>query len=131
MEYFPESERTRVVTLTPIEELRWVLYGNEYEKAILSGDPEQPGSFYVMRYRVLIVCNVPTHWHPGDERVTVISGEISVGLGKKYLAEGLRPLAAGSYALVLCKQPHFTHYAAGTMVQVHGIGPLVVNYLEP
>src|SRR5262249_16132117 len=131
MKPFPEPGPTRDVTLTPTEELRWVRYDNEYEKAIFSGDAEQPGSFNVMRYRVLIACDVRPHWHPEDEHVTVISGEISVGLGKKFLAAALRPLTAGSYALIPCKQPHFTHYVADTIVQVHGIGPLLVTYLEP
>jgi len=48
-------------TLTPVEQLHWVRHGHEYETAVLSGDPEQPGSFYVMRYRVLIACDVPPH----------------------------------------------------------------------
>src|SRR5262249_40595292 len=75
MKPFPEPGPTRDVTLTPTEELRWVRYDNEYEKAIFSGDAEQPGSFNVMRYRVLIACDVRPHWHPEDEHVTVISGE--------------------------------------------------------
>lgn len=40
------------------------------------------------------------------------------------------PLAAGSYALIPRRQPHFTRHAAGTIVQVQGIGPLVINYLD-
>jgi quercetin dioxygenase-like cupin family protein len=108
-----------------------VRYGDEYETTVLLGDPETPGDFYVMRYRTLIACDVPAHWHPEDEHVTVIAGEVSLGFGEKFLVEALRQLAAGSYALIPRKQPHFTRYAAGSVVQVHGIGPLVVNYLEP
>lgn len=125
-----DLERGRESTLSPVEQLHWVRHGNEYETAVLSGDPEQPGSFYVMRYRVLIACDVPPHWHPEDEHATVISGEISLGLGEKFLADALRPLTAGSYALIPRRQPHFTRYSAGSIVQVHGLGPLVVNYLE-
>jgi hypothetical protein len=126
-----DPERRREARLTPVEQLRWIRYDNEYEKAVLSGDPGEPGSFYVMRYRVLIACDVPPHWHPEDEHATVISGEIAIGLGKSFLAEALCPLAVGSYALIPRERPHFTRYAAGTIVQVHGLGPLVVNYLEP
>ena len=129
MDHSSGSECGRA-TINPVEQLHWVRHGNEYETAVLSGDPEQPGSFYVMRYRVLIACDVPPHWHPEDEHATVISGEISLGLGEKFLAEALRPLTAGSYALIPCRQPHFTRYTAGSIVQVHGLGPLVVNYLE-
>ena len=74
---------------------------------------------------------VVSHWHPEDEHATVIAGEISLGLGEKYLLDSLRSLKAGSYAPIPRRQPHFTRYAAGSIVQVHGIGPLVINYLEP
>ncbi len=130
MDHSSGSEPGRGATLTPVEQLHWVRHGNEYEAAVLSGDPEQPGSFYVTRYRVLIACDVPPHWHPEDEHATVISGEISLGLGEKFRADALRPLTAGSYALIPRRQPHFTRYTAGSIVQVHGLGPLVVNYLE-
>jgi quercetin dioxygenase-like cupin family protein len=129
MENSGNPERGRDATLAPVEQLHWVRHGDEYETAVLSGDPERPGDSYVMRYRVLVACDVPPHSHPEDEHATVIAGEISVGLGRKFLADALRPLTAGSYALIPRNLPHFTRYAAGTIVQVHGIGPLVVNYL--
>ena len=106
MDHSSGSEPGREAMLTPVERLHWVRHGNEYETAVLSGDPEQPGSFYVMRYRVLIACDVPPHWHPEDAHATVISGEISLGLGEKFRADALRPLTAGSYALIPCRQPH-------------------------
>lgn len=59
-------------------------------KQLCLGDRENPGDFCVMRYRVLIACDVPPHWHPEDEHATVIAGEISLGLGKKFLVEALR-----------------------------------------
>ena len=131
MNRLSDSEEKRSATVASIEQLHWVRHGDEYETANLSGDPEKPGSFYVMRYRILVACDVAPHWHPEDEHATVIAGELSLGLGEKFIAEALRPLKAGSYALIPRGQPHFTRYAAGTIVQVHGIGPLVINYLKP
>ena len=125
------SERGRCAMVTPVEQLHWVRHGDDYATAVLSGDPEKAGDFYVMRYRVLIACDVPPHWHPEDEHATVIVGEISLGLGEKFLMEALRQLTAGSYALIPRTLPHFARYAAGSIVQVHGIGPLVINYIEP
>jgi len=116
--------------LIPAEHLGWVRQNDECETAVLLGNPDTSGGLYVMRYRVLVGCDVPAHWHPEDEHVTVIAGEVSLGFGKRFSADVLRPLAAGSYALIPRKQPHFTRYAAGTILQVHGIGPLVVNYLD-
>ena len=84
------SERGREATITPAEHLHWARHGDGHETAVLSGDRENPGDFCVMRYRVLIACDVPPHWHPEDEHATVIAGEISLGLGKKFLVEALR-----------------------------------------
>jgi quercetin dioxygenase-like cupin family protein len=116
--------------LIPAEQLGWVRHGGEHESTVLSGDPDTSGRLYVMRYRILTACEVPAHWHPEDEHVTVIAGELALGFGERFSTDILRPLAAGSYALVPSRQPHFTRYTAGTVVQVHGIGPLVINYLD-
>ena len=124
------SERMHGAIVIPVEHLGWVRQNDECEKTVLFGDPDTSGGLYVMRYRVLVVCDVPAHWHPEDEHVTVIGGEVSLGFGERFSADVLRPLAAGSYALIPRRQPHFTRYAAGTIVQVHGIGPLVINYLD-
>ena len=126
-----DSENARIATVAQVEQLQWLRQGDEYETTVLSGDPEKSGDFYVMRYRILIACDVAPHWHPEDEHATVIASEISLGFGEKFSADALRSLKAGSYALIPRQQPHFTHYAAGSVVQVHGIGPLVVNYIDP
>lgn len=119
------------LTVAPVENLFWVAHGDHMRlPSFLFGDPEQIGDFYVMRYRILAACDVPPHWHPEDEHATVIAGEISLGLGEKFVGESLRSLKAGSYALIPRNQPHFTRYSAGTIVQVHGVGPLVINYVE-
>jgi hypothetical protein len=131
MESLVDPQRGRGATVALADQLRWVRHAGQYETVVLSGDPGIPGEFYVVCYRTLIACDVAAHWHPEDEHATVIAGEISLGFGEKFLAEGLCPLTAGSYALIPRKQAHFTRYAACTIVQVHGVGPLVTNYLEP
>src|SRR5215469_18568046 len=87
-------------TILPLEEIRSVRHGDEYETTVLSGDPEKSGDFYVMRYLILIACDVAPHWHPEDEHATVIASEISLGFGEKFSADALRSLKAGSYALI-------------------------------
>jgi len=113
-----------------VERLGWVRQNDECESSVLFGNPFTSGGLYVMRYRVLVACDVPAHWHPEDEHVTVIAGEVSLGFGERFSAVVLRLLGAGSYALIPRKQPHFTRHAAGTIVQVHGIGPLLINYVD-
>lgn len=100
-----------------------------YERVVLSGNPEASGSSYVVHYRTLVSCDVPAHWHPEDENVTVLAGEFYLGMGEKFSKDALRGFAPGSFALIPRRHPHFTRYARGTVVQVHGVGPLVTNYI--
>ena len=37
----------------------------------------------------------------------------------------------GSYAVMAANMPHFATANGPTVVQVHGIGPFVVNYVNP
>jgi hypothetical protein len=83
-----------------------------------------------MRYRILAACDVAPHWHPEDQHITVIAGDVSIGLGDRFSVDLLRAVKAGSYASIPRKHPHFTRYAAGSVVQIHGIGSLVINYFE-
>lgn len=101
----------------------------EYEMVVLSGDPEASGSSYVVRYRTLVACDVPAHWHPEDENVTVLAGEFYLGMGEEFSASSLRLFSPGSFAFIPRRQPHFTRYGRGAIVQVHGVGPLITNYL--
>src|SRR5258708_29034207 len=78
--------------LIPAEDLGWVRQNDECETAVLLGNPDTSGGLYVMRYRVLVGCDISAHWHPEDEHVTVIAGEVSLGFGKKFSADVLRPL---------------------------------------
>jgi len=125
------SEQARAAILIPPDDVRWVRHGDENESAVLLGNPDTPGDFYVMRYRTLVASDVPAHWHPQDEHVTVIAGEVSLGFGERFSPNDLRPLAAGSYVMIPRERPHFTRYTAGTIVQVNGIGPLTINYVHP
>lgn len=96
---------------------------------MFSGDPEASGSSYVVRYRPLFAGEVPAHWHPEDENVTVLAGGFYLGLGEKFSAGSLRLFSPGSFALIPSRQLHFTRYGRGAIVQVHGVGPLITNYL--
>ena len=60
----------------------------------------------------------------------MIAGEVPVGFGESFATDVLCPLARGPFAMIPRRQPHFTRYTAGTIVQVHSIGPLVINYLD-
>ena len=74
--------------------------------------------------------NVPAHWHPAIEHVTVISGTFNMGIGDKLDPSKTMPLSAGSVAIMQPKTNHFAWTKEETIVQVHGIGPWAINYVN-
>jgi hypothetical protein len=74
---------------------------------------------------------LPAHWHPGIEHVTVISGTFNMGMGDKLDLSKTRPLSAGSVAIMQPKTNHFAWTQEETIVQVHGIGPWAIVYVDP
>jgi hypothetical protein len=51
---------------------------------------------------------IPAHWHPGVERVTVLSGTFNYGTGDKLDPQNTTPLGPGS---VIVMQPKMNHFA--------------------
>ena len=98
--------------------------------SVLSGDPEKPGPF-VLRIKSPAGAKVAPHWHPTDEHVTVISGTFAMGMGEKFDPKALKVVPAGSYVLLPREMRHFALSRTATVVQVHGIGPFLVNFVNP
>lgn len=119
------------VQFVSTREVQWkpVIEGAEF--AVLSGHPEEPGEPYVIRFRTFKPLQVPPHWHPEDEHVTVLEGTLQVGLGEDYASTGLRRLEAGAYIRMPKHFRHFALYQQGTVVQVTGIGPVQSCYVRP
>src|SRR4051794_129374 len=65
--------------------------------ALLEGDPSKEGPF-VMRAKLPDGYKIPPHTHLKDERVTVISGTLNLGMGGKFDEKEGMALPAGSYA---------------------------------
>jgi quercetin dioxygenase-like cupin family protein len=74
---------------------------------------------------------VPAHWHPAVEHVTVISGTLNMGTGDTLDEAKTMALPAGSMAIMQPKTNHFAWTKDETTVQVHGIGPWGVTYVNP
>src|SRR5687768_13957848 len=73
---------------------------------------------------------IPAHSHPAIEHVTVISGTFNLGMGDKLDPAKTKPLSAGSVAIMPPKTPHFGWTKEETIVQVHGVGPWGVTYVN-
>ena len=98
--------------------------------AVIEGPMNEAVPFTV-RLKFPANYQIPAHWHPAVEHVTVISGTFSMGTGDKLDAAAAKPLSAGSVAIMQPKTPHFGLTKDETIVQVHGIGPWAVTYVNP
>jgi ketosteroid isomerase-like protein len=98
--------------------------------AVLVGDPSKPEPFTI-RLQMPDGYKIPPHTHPTDEHVTVMSGTFRAAMGKAWDDKALTDFAPGSYANMAATMPHYAAAKGMTVVQVHGVGPFVVNYINP
>jgi quercetin dioxygenase-like cupin family protein len=97
--------------------------------AVVSGNPGIEGPF-VIRLKFPAGYKVAPHWHPTDEHVTVLSGTMAFGMGDKFEQPAMKELPAGGYALMPAEMRHFAMAKTEAIVQVHGTGPFVLNYVN-
>jgi len=98
--------------------------------AVIEGPVTEPVPF-TFRLKLPANYQIPAHWHPAIEHVTVISGTFNMGVGDKLDTAKTRPLAAGSVAIMQPKTNHFAWTKEETIVQVHGVGPWGITYVNP
>ena len=98
--------------------------------AVLQGDPSK-AELYTVRLELPPGYTIPPHFHPTDEHVTVISGTFLVGMGDK--ADFTHPvvLRAGGFITAGANANHFARARGRTVVQVHGMGPFALTYVNP
>lgn len=99
------------------------------EVAIIEGDPTKEGAPFVIRIRSTPGTQLPPHWHPIDEHITVLSGVFCVGMGDKFDEHACRDMPAVSY-IVLPKGMHHFAIAKGDVVQAHGVGPFKIHWVK-
>ena len=68
------------------------------QMAVLTGDPTKAGLF-IVRLKMPAGYKIPAHHHPTDEVVTVISGEMALGMGDKLDMAKSAHLQAGGFAM--------------------------------
>jgi hypothetical protein len=98
--------------------------------AVIEGPPSEAVPF-TFRLKFPADYKVPAHSHPAIEHVTVISGAFHMGMGDKLDPAKAMVLPPGSVAIMQPKTNHFGLTKDETIVQVHGIGPWGVNYVDP
>jgi quercetin dioxygenase-like cupin family protein len=98
--------------------------------AVLEGDPSKDGPF-TMRVMLPDGYRIPPHTHPKVEHITVISGVFNFGMGDQFDETKTKPMPAGTFGYWPAGMKHFAWAKGETIVQLHGIGPWSINYLNP
>jgi len=120
------------VVSTP-DTLKWVeppvLPGSRL--AVVQGDPSKEGLF-VYRLKMPANYKVPPHLHKASENVTVLSGTFFMGMGEKFDQGSGQELPVGGFASIPPDHPHYAWAGAQeTVVQVHGVGPSDLRFVNP
>ena len=100
------------------------------QAAVLEGDPGKPGEFTI-RLKIPAGYKIPPHWHPATEHVTLISGEAYIGMGDKWDESQGQKLSAGDFIYMAAKAKHFAWAKSDSVLQLHGIGPWKLFYVNP
>jgi len=123
------------VLLSP-DDMKWMAAPPEtglpsvVQLSVLSGDPFKTGMFSV-RLRIPDGGKVAAHWHPTDEHITVLQGTFAAGMGDQFADSALHDFPPGSYIVMPRRMHHFATAKGEAIIQVHAMGPFVLNYVNP
>ena len=98
--------------------------------AVIEGPMSEAVPFTV-RLKFPANYELPAHWHPAIEHVTVISGTFNMGMGDKLDRAKTKALPVGAVAIMQPGTRHFAWTPEETIVQIHGMGPWGINYVNP
>ncbi len=123
------SSATSPILTTP-DAIKWSALVPGVQMAVLSGDPSKPEP-YTLRLKMSDGARVAPHWHPEDENVTVLQGTFLAGMGDKFDASAFHEFPVGSFVLMPKQMHHFASARGENILQLHGTGPFVINYVNP
>jgi quercetin dioxygenase-like cupin family protein len=86
---------------------------------------------FAIRATIPAKYDLPAHWHPGIENVTIMSGTFNLGMGDKLDKSKTTPLPAGSFFSMPPKMNHYAWTETETVLQINGIGPWGLTYVDP
>lgn len=129
-----DADSIKNMGIYPAAEIKWTTGPASLpagaKLAILEGDPTKEG-FFTMRLWLPNGFQVPPHLHPKVEHVTVISGTFNLGMGEKFDRKATRPMPAGTFGFWEAGMRHFAWAKGDTVIQLHGIGPWTITYVNP
>ena len=120
-------------TIVSPDQLKWSAHpamAKGAEVTVVNGDPSKEGP-YVARLKFPAGFKIMPHTHPNAENVTVISGQFHIGMGEKFDENKLEALKAGGYVQVPHGMQHYAMASEDTVIQLHGMGPQGIVYVNP
>lgn len=98
--------------------------------AVIEGKMDKKGPI-TARLKLPADYKLPAHWHPGVERVTVLSGTFNYGMGDKLDPQMTKALGPGSVVVMQPKMNHFVWTKEETVIQLNVMGPWGITYVNP
>jgi quercetin dioxygenase-like cupin family protein len=98
---------------------------------VLEGSPAEEGPL-TLRLKFPAGFEIPAHWHPALEHVTVLAGTFYMGMGEELDRAKGNEFPVGSFVVIPVETPHFAW--AGdeeVIVQLHSNGPFDSIYVDP
>lgn len=98
--------------------------------AVLEGDLSKEGPFTI---RLMLPANykVYPHFHPAIEHISVFEGAFHMGSGKTFDEAKTTRLGVGGFGVMPIGHAHFAFTKEKTIIQLHGIGPWGITYVDP
>lgn len=112
-------------------DLKWTPIIKGCSIATVEGDYNAEGQPFVLRFQCADGAKVPAHWHPTDENMTVLKGSFLLGMGETFDESKLKPMNPGNFLFISKEMRHFGKIKGETIIQVHGVGPFKVNWVNP
>lgn len=100
------------------------------QAAVLLGSPAKEGPF-VLRLKFPAGFVVPPHRHSKDEFVTILSGSLTIQSGETVDRASLEGLPPATFIHLPAGMPHYLWAEEESVVQVNGVGPFDVTYVNP
>ncbi len=119
----------QLVSATPAD-LKWGERPGLWKIAVLYGNPNEEGPF-IVRAKFPANYEIPLHWHPATEFITILSGTVYLAFGKGADRSTATAYPAGSFAALPAHMPIRGWTEEEAVVQVHSSGPLETVLMEP
>jgi anti-sigma factor ChrR (cupin superfamily) len=97
--------------------------------AVLEGDPGGTGTF-TLRLKFPNGYKIAPHTHPTVENLTILEGNFATAMGTQFDESKLEGHGRDAFVSVPAEHAHYAMARGETVVQVHGLAPFVVNYVN-